>query len=136
MGTLVHASAVALGECGLLIRGRSGAGKSALALDLMARGAHLVADDQVMLEPTGAGLQMSAPATLTGRIEARNLGILIAASAPALARYVVDLDRVETARLPEARETVIEGTPLPLFYRVESAAFPSMLYVLLQGGLA
>ena len=45
----IHASAVALGPVGLLIMGASGSGKSSLALELMARGAKLVADDQVVV---------------------------------------------------------------------------------------
>lgn len=136
MAERIHASAVALGEAGLLILGRSGAGKSALALDMISRGARLVADDQVVVDRRETGLWMSAPSVIAGRIEARGFGLLAADAAPSIARYVVDLDRTEEARLPDARETVINGVTLPLFYRVESAAFPAMLCVLLQGGLA
>ncbi|MEO1532556.1 MAG: serine kinase, partial [Pseudomonadota bacterium] len=46
----LHASAVALGERGLLILGPSGAGKTRLALELVALGAELVADDRVIVE--------------------------------------------------------------------------------------
>ena len=132
----LHASAVALDETGLLILGKSGAGKSSLALQLIALGARLVADDQVLLTRKDGGLLMTAPPQLEGRIEARGLGILSTPARPSWARFVVDLDRIETKRLPPTRETVIEGVALRCIHRVESAAFPSMLYVLLQGGMA
>jgi len=45
--TTIHASCVAVDGKGLLITGASGSGKSALALQLMAFGAHLIADDRV-----------------------------------------------------------------------------------------
>ncbi len=133
---LIHATAVAVGSSGLLISGRSGSGKSELALELIALGATLVADDQVLLSEQGDGLLMTAPPGIDGKIEARSLGIIHAPSQPAWARFLVDLDKTETERLPEPRETVIGSTPLRTFYRVESRAFPSMLYVLLQGGMA
>ena len=59
---IVHASAVSLGGRGVLILGRSGAGKSGLALRLIALGAQLVSDDRVVLEPHGAaGLAARTP---------------------------------------------------------------------------
>ena len=133
---LIHASAVAVDQTGLLIIGRSGTGKSELTVELIALGATLVSDDQVLLTEKDGGLLMSAPPAIEGRIEARGLGLVSAPARPAWARFLVDLDKTETERLPEPRETVIKSTPLRTFYRVESRAFPSMLYVLLQGGMA
>lgn len=133
---LIHASAVAVGSSGLLICGRSGAGKSSLALELIALGANLVADDQVLLTEKDGGLLMSAPPSIDGMIEARGLGLISVPTQPAWACFLVDMDKTETDRLPELRETVIRSTPVRTFYRVESRAFPSMLYVLLQGGMA
>ena len=49
MSETVHATAVLVGADGVLIRGESGAGKSALALALIERGARLIADDRLML---------------------------------------------------------------------------------------
>lgn len=57
---------------GVLIRGKSGTGKSDLALRLIDAGAVLVADDQVLLENKTA----SAPARLRGLLEVRGLGIV------------------------------------------------------------
>ena len=56
-GTInLHASAVALDGRGALLLGASGAGKSGLALRLMALGARLVADDRVLLRRGPEGL--------------------------------------------------------------------------------
>ena len=73
--------------------------------------------------------------TIRDMIEARGVGILASPASPAWARAVVDLDKVEKARLPEARETVIAGARLPLLRKVESPAFPAMLKLYLLGGV-
>ena len=133
--TLMHGTAVALGSAGLLITGRAGAGKSSLALELMALGASLVADDQVVLTRKPEGLLMSAPGTLEGKVEARGIGIMKCEATPAWLRIVIDMDHVETGRLPEPREIAVSGERVRLIRRVETPAFASMLYVLLKGGL-
>lgn len=132
----LHASAVAIGPAGLLIIGASGSGKSTLALQLIGLGATLIADDGVIATPRDGALWLSAPDTLRDRIEARHLGILASASAPAWATAVVDLDRAETKRLPTARTIEIAQVSLPLLQKVESPAFPAMLLTYLRGGLA
>jgi HPr kinase/phosphorylase len=131
----IHASAVAFGTTGLLILGASGTGKSSLALQLMALGATLVADDRVIATPDlNGGLRMTAPPYLQGMIEARDVGLIRVDHRPAMAVYAVTLDEVETARLPEIHDTVIADVMLPLLRKVESPAFPAMLYALLNGG--
>ncbi|RUT30283.1 hypothetical protein EMQ25_13295 [Arsenicitalea aurantiaca] len=120
LGT-THGTGLVLGRTGVLIRGASGAGKSLLALETLARwsaGGHralLVSDDQVELFGVGAGLEMAAPATIAGLIELRGRGIV---SRPWCARaplhLVIDLvDALE--RMPEetAFETEIAGVALP-----------------------
>ena len=61
---------------GVLITGRSGLGKSELALELLARGHHLVADDAVEFERRGDTLEGRCPPLLEGFLEARSLGVL------------------------------------------------------------
>lgn len=73
---LLHATAVAIDGRAVLITGRSGAGKSDLALRLIDRGAVLVADDRSLCARTDGILYASAPATIAGRIEVRGIGIL------------------------------------------------------------
>lgn len=97
---------------GVLIVGPSGSGKSRLALDLMALGARLVADDGLWIG-TDNTLQRSknGPAM----IEARGLGLLRAdpVDAAPLA-LIVDLSRPETERLPPWRQATAPGGPVPL----------------------
>jgi len=134
---VLHASAVAIGPSGLLIKGPSGAGKSSLALELRALGAKLVADDRVLITSSNElGVLMTAPKELEGLIEARGLGLIKAPFRPARLVAVVDLATVETKRLPDHHETVIANEAFPTFRRVESASFPAMLVAYLNGGRA
>ena len=64
-----------LGE-GVLLQGRSGVGKSDLALALLDRGHKLVADDQVEFVPVDGRLLGRARSGLEGFIEIRGLGII------------------------------------------------------------
>lgn len=132
----LHASSVALGpDRGLLVLGPSGSGKSALALRLMALGAHLVADDRTEIIATDGALYATCPAAITGLIEARGVGLL---TAPALPRarliLAVDLGQSEPDRLPAFRSVTILGTALPLVLGSRSAHFPAALLCYLQGG--
>ena len=61
---------------GVLLSGASGVGKSELALELLARGHQLVADDAVDLCRRGERIIGRAPRLLRGFLEARSLGIL------------------------------------------------------------
>ena len=58
---VVHGSAVTFAGRGVLILGRSGSGKSALALALRAAGGALVADDRVEIVRRGRALVMRPP---------------------------------------------------------------------------
>lgn len=72
----IHASCVAIGDAAVLIEGRSGTGKSDLALRLIDRGAVLVSDDYTMLTRKDGQLLARAPANLAGKIEVRGIGIV------------------------------------------------------------
>lgn len=84
----VHGACVAIGGRAVLIEGRSGEGKSDLALRLIDRGAALVADGQVVCHRSDKALLASAPPHLAGRIEVRGLGIV---EMPSAERVPVDL---------------------------------------------
>ena len=112
LGTL---AAVAWQGRGLLILGGAGAGKSSLALWLMALGARLVADDRTWVKREGARLVAWCPASIRGQIEARGIGILRADPAdPVHLVLAVDLDRPEPDRLPPYRKLELLGLSLPL----------------------
>jgi HPr kinase/phosphorylase len=109
--TGLHASAVAIGGRGLLITGAAGAGKTTLALELIALGATLIADDLVMLRPDGTGgLVLAPPPRGAGLVELRGFGLArLAHCAGAPLALVADLDQAETERLPPVRERVLSG---------------------------
>ncbi|MBK5934846.1 Hpr(Ser) kinase/phosphatase [Rhodovulum imhoffii] len=137
-GRIEHASCVAYRGWAALIRGSSGSGKSALSLQMIALGAVLVADDRTELLMQGGGVTARAPAAISGKIEARYVGLLnVPAVAEAGLALVVDLDRQETERLPPLRNTRIFDVDLPLFYKVSEPYFAaSLLQVLAHGRFA
>lgn len=105
----LHATAVAIDGMGVLIEGRSGAGKSDLALQLIDRGAVLIADDRTLVMRDGKGLVAKAPATMAGRIEIRGLGIVPVAHVDAAPVALVVRLAEEDQRLPERRARRIAG---------------------------
>ncbi|WP_415401631.1 HPr kinase/phosphorylase [Tateyamaria sp. SN3-11] len=130
----VHASAVALDGQGVLITGAAGSGKSSLALMLLAHGAVLISDDQTELSRDGDTLWARAPDSIQGLIEARSVGILTAKSAPAPIVLAIDMDRVETKRLPERHEISVLGVKLACLHKTDSPAWPAAIVQYLKGG--
>ncbi|WP_029350381.1 HPr kinase/phosphatase C-terminal domain-containing protein [Bosea sp. 117] len=119
----IHASCVAVGETGVLIRGPSGSGKSRLAFQLILAARSgligptlLVADDRVLLARRGDGLVATPPADLAGLIEVRGAGIRrVPHAASAVVGLVVDLSADDGARLPDpdSRRLQLDGVVLP-----------------------
>jgi len=78
----IHANALALGEAGVLIRGRSGSGKSALTDALLYEArrltlfGRLVGDDRIQLEVRGGRLIASGHKGVAGLIERRGQGVV------------------------------------------------------------
>ncbi len=73
----LHGSFVDVYGVGLLFYGRSGIGKSEIALDLVERGHRLVADDVVMISRKGDGILMGTGTELVKHfMEIRGLGII------------------------------------------------------------
>jgi HPr kinase/phosphorylase len=73
----LHGSFVDVYGVGLLFYGRSGIGKSEIALDLVERGHRLVADDVVMISKKGDGILMGTGTDLVKHfMEIRGLGII------------------------------------------------------------
>ena len=74
---VVHGSLVDVYGVGALLIGKSGIGKSEIALDLVERGHRLVADDVVMVTQKGEGILMGAGTDLVKHfMEIRGLGLL------------------------------------------------------------
>jgi HPr kinase/phosphorylase len=121
----VHGTAVLVGDCGVLIRGIPGSGKSSLALRLIDSAgygvgaalmrAKLIADDQVELESRGGAIAMAAPKRLAGILEIRGYGIVQLAHTTGIALgLVVDLTDLAIQRMPEekALQTTILGVTI------------------------
>ncbi|PTM39938.1 HPr kinase/phosphatase C-terminal domain-containing protein [Bosea sp. 124] len=118
----IHATTVAIGEAGVLIRGASGAGKSVLALALIAEArragqfARLVADDRTALGARGGRLLARPVPPLEGLIERRGLGLTPEPYLHAVVvRLIVDLSGTEPERMPEPENLVerLAGIDLP-----------------------
>ncbi len=118
----IHATAVVIGEAGVLIRGASGAGKTSLAFALVDAArrdslyAAFIADDRVALTAVNGRLVARCPETIAGLAERRGRGIECVEHVPAaVIRLVADLVAAEAVtRLPEAadEEVEIEGVRL------------------------
>jgi HPr kinase/phosphorylase len=75
--TVLHGSFVDVDGIGVLITGRSGIGKSEIALDLVERGHRLVADDVVMVTRKGEGILMGSGSDVVKHyMEIRGLGLI------------------------------------------------------------
>lgn len=74
---VIHGSFVDVYGIGVLLVGRSGIGKSEIALDLVERGHRLVADDVVTITRKGEGILMGAGTDLVKHfMEIRGLGLI------------------------------------------------------------
>ncbi|MEP7038383.1 MAG: HPr(Ser) kinase/phosphatase [Acidobacteriota bacterium] len=126
--TTRHGVLVGMYGLGVLLLGESGIGKSECALDLIARGHRLVADDAVLIKRIGENLEGFSPELTYEHLEIRGLGIvnvraLFGISAVA-DRKKIELciefkkwkDAVDVERLGlDAREEEIFGVKLTKF---------------------
>lgn len=101
----IHASTVAINGKAVMIAGRSGFGKSDLALRLIDRGALLVSDDYTIVQRKDGRLHATAPVNIRGKMEVRGIGMVefpTVESAPVHLMILID-EPVE--RLPEPLRT-------------------------------
>lgn len=135
-----HATAVAVDGRALLITGASGSGKSTLALEMIALGAALISDDQVMLTREGGVVLASAPvrATSNGRavIEARGIGLIPVneCAGPTPVALIMDMDTTETDRLPIARAASLLGVTIRSLRKPENLVAAALVLALRNGG--
>jgi serine kinase of HPr protein (carbohydrate metabolism regulator) len=110
----IHVSSVAIDGRAVLIGGRSGAGKSDLALRLIDRGATLISDDYTFVRRDRDKAYAAAPERIAGQIEVRGVGIVeMAAARDVPVALHVDLSG-EPVRLPEGKDRIaIAGIPIP-----------------------
>ena len=122
---------------GVLIVGSSGSGKSSLAINLLALGSKLVADDQCELVKKNNRFSVSKPASLPNSIEIRGVGLV---SVPMVVEtsldWVVDMDEAETERMPDLRFTEIGGYRVPTVFGKNMDELASRIYVLASNALS
>jgi HPr kinase/phosphorylase len=120
----LHANALVVGETGLLLRGPSGSGKSALTLALISRCqsqgefASLVGDDRVSLEASHGRLVARPHPAIAGMIELRGFGLTRMDYEPACVLHaIVDISApgVPPSRMPleEDKTETLQGIVLP-----------------------
>ena len=134
---IIHATCVDINGSGVLILGRSGSGKSSLAINLIALGSKLVADDQCKLVKKNKSFQVFKPASLPNSIEVRGIGLV---SIPTVVEtrldWVINMDEAETERMPDLRFTKIGGYRIPTVFGKNMEELASRIYVLVSNTLS
>ena len=134
---IMHATCVDINGCGVLIVGRSGSGKSSLAINLIALGSILVADDQCEIVKKNNKLCVFKPTFLPSSIEIRGVGLV---SVPMVVEtsldWVVNMDEAETERMPDLRFTKIGGYRVPTVRGKNMDGLASRIYVLVSNALS
>lgn len=122
MAESLHASAVVIGDKGIVITGPSGAGKSTLARHLLdyahlnGRFAALVGDDRITIERVNGRILAKGHTKIAGMIEIRGSGL---AATKFMSEAVIDLlvsaETVIKTRLPDEGERwdALMGVRLP-----------------------
>ena len=133
----MHATCVDINGSGVLIVGRSGSGKSSLAINLLALGSKLVADDQCELVKKNNRYRILKPASLPNSIEIRGIGLV---SVPTVVEttldWVVNMDEAETERMPDLRFTKIGDYRVPTVFGKNMDELASRIYVVVRNALS
>ena len=134
----LHGSAISAHGRALVFCGPSGSGKTSLALQMLALGAGLISDDLVCLEArdTEIMVQHPKPTQPLQALEARGFAILRTDLAPAapLSAFV-DMSKTSVHRVPTLQTQRFGTCEVPIFHKVDSAAFPAILMHYLRHGL-
>lgn len=132
-GDTRHGCVLAINDIGILIEGRSGAGKTSLMFGLVERfrragiDTEIVCDDYCTISQCEQGLMASAPDPIAGKAELRGYGIVSVAhrSNAKLGLIVSLVPDEDVERMPEPQTATILNVTLPLIHvpeRHEEAA--------------
>ncbi|MDT6939762.1 HPr kinase/phosphorylase [Brucella pseudogrignonensis] len=117
----LHATTVQIRGRGVMLMGKSGAGKTETALTLIERAvtrgeeALLVSDDRTLLHVDGSKLIASVPDSLAGGVEIRGAGLFTVAyvKQTPLDLVVILVSREEAERYPSGENWQFEGIEIP-----------------------
>ena len=114
----VHATLIDYNGKGILLTGKSGSGKSDVALRMiMDKGAKLVGDDRIMLNRDGNAVLGKAPDILAKKLEVRNVGIVeienITEEVEVCLCVELCKDKTSLDRLPQNKYIDILGVDIP-----------------------
>ena len=140
----IHGTAIVLGDRGILVLGRSGAGKTTLALTLLDHFAshglfsRLVADDRLFVALHAGRLVCRTPDSIAGLVEVPGIG---PRPIPSMGAAVVDLcvrlvPQEAVERFQEDLAETIAGCSVPLLHLPERNAVAAMQAVAARFGLA
>ena len=134
---IMHATCVDINGSGVLIVGRSGSGKSSLAINLIALGSTLVADDQCEIVKKNNKLSVFKPTSLPSSIEIRGVGLVsVPMAVETSLDWVVNMDEAETQRMPDLQFTEIDGYRIPTIFGKNMDDLASRIYVLVSNTLS
>jgi serine kinase of HPr protein (carbohydrate metabolism regulator) len=122
---ILHASCVVIDGRAVLLAGRSGSGKSDLALRLIDRGARLLCDDYTQVTRRRDGRLFATPTPrIAGKIEVRGVGIIeMPHDTEAEIALYCDLETpVERLPVPATRRLVGVEVPLAAVAPLEASA--------------
>ena len=104
----VHSTSVVIEDAGVMITGKSGFGKSDLALRLIDSGATLISDDVTICEKIGDSIFLFPPNETKGLLEVREIGIMT----------VPYIENIKLSLLVELVETEIDRLPQKSFAKL------------------
>jgi len=131
-----HCTVIELDGIGIAIEGHSGSGKTSLAFGLIEAAkrrnmvAHFVCDDQALLEAQSGELVAYAPEIIAGKAELRGFGIIEVDYKPQTKLRLLARLTGTVTRMPEQRQAILSGVPLPLIELPERHESQSIRIVL------
>ena len=131
---IMHATSVYINGKGIVIFGKSGSGKSNLAIKLISFGAKLISDDQTQLELKKNKIILTKPDSTPNLIEARGIGLIeVPIKNSAELFCFVKMTEIELKRLPYKKQKNCFGKKIKMIefnpnYNNESSLFLSLKY--------
>ena len=131
---IIHASSIEMSGKGVVIFGKSGVGKSNLAIKLISMGANLIADDQTQLDLKEDKILISKYSSTPNFIEARGIGFIkVPFKMNSELFCFIKITNLELPRLPNEKTICCFGKKIKVleynpYYSNECALFLGLRY--------